>query len=161
MPFTHFDKSGAAIMVDIGEKPATRRKAVAKGRIAMNGECFGAVSDGTAKKGDVLGTARIAGIMALKRTWELIPLCHMIDVSSAMIEFIPHEESLEIEAVCTVYTTGPTGAEMEALTGVTAALLTVYDMCKAIDRGMEIKRVYLAEKSGGKSGVYIKGLADD
>jgi len=154
MPFTHFDSQGNASMVDVGEKPPTSRQAVAVGRIRMSGECFAAVGQGTAKKGDVLGTARLAGIMAAKRTSDLIPLCHTIQLTKAGVEFRLLPESLEIEAACTVKTTGQTGVEMEALTGVSVALLTIYDMCKAIDKAMELGGIRLLEKTGGKSGVF-------
>jgi len=160
MSFTHLDKHGAAIMVDVGAKPHTERKAVAKGRIKMSGACFEMVADGSAPKGDVLAAARIAGIMAVKRTPELIPLCHTLLVTSAGVDFQMLAESCEIEAVCTVCTTGQTGVEMEALTGVSVALLTIYDMCKAVDKTMEIGRIYLHLKTGGKSGGFSGPPAD-
>ena len=147
---THFDAEGNAVMVDVSEKPVTAREATAHGIIIMNEEAFTAVKNGTVKKGDVLGVARVAGIMATKRTSELIPLCHPLPLAKVKIEF----ELLE--ARCTVKTSGVTGVEMEALTGVSTALLTIYDMCKAVDKGMELGEIYLEKKSGGKSGLYIR-----
>jgi cyclic pyranopterin phosphate synthase len=152
--FTHFDSKGAAVMVDVSAKDNTQRMAAAKGRITMNAETLAAVQGGTAKKGDVLGVARVAGIMAAKRTAELIPLCHPLNFDTCSIDFTVLEESLQIEALCTVKLAGKTGAEMEALTGVSVALLTIYDMCKALDRAMVIGDIGLEEKSGGKSGHY-------
>ena len=152
--FTHFNGHGEAIMVDVSEKEDTQREAVASGRIRMSQECYQKVKDGSMKKGDVLGVARIAGIMGAKRTSELIPLCHILHLTKAEVNFICHDEACEIEAVCATKTTGKTGVEMEALTGVNIALLTVYDMCKAIDRGMEIGDIHLLRKSGGKSGLW-------
>ena len=130
---SHFDASGSAVMVDVSEKPVTARQAVARGIITMNAAAFAAVRDGTAQKGDVLGVARIAGIMAAKRTSELIPLCHPLPLSKLTVDFHLLPEQQAVEAVCTARTTGVTGVEMEALTGVSAALLTIYDMCKAVD----------------------------
>lgn len=152
----HFDEGGKAVMVDVSDKEATKRVAVAGGRIRMNGEAFAAVQSGTAAKGDVLGVARVAGIMAAKRTFELIPMCHPLLTEKAAIEFVLHPQEHVVEAVCTVQTTGKTGVEMEALMGVNVALLTIYDMCKAVDRSMELFDVALREKSGGQSGHYIK-----
>jgi cyclic pyranopterin phosphate synthase len=158
--FTHFDSRGSAIMVDVSAKEITSRTAIAKGHIEMNRETFEAVTQGTAKKGDVLGVARIAGIMAAKRTSELIPLCHPLNFDKCTIDFeFPDEIGVpaalrRIEAVCSVKLSGKTGAEMEALTGVSVALLTIYDMCKALDRAMVIGDIRLWEKSGGKSGHY-------
>ncbi|MDR1028026.1 MAG: cyclic pyranopterin monophosphate synthase MoaC [Clostridiales Family XIII bacterium] len=153
---THIDAAGNALMVDVSEKPETKRKAVAAGRIVMKPETFERIAGGTAPKGDVLAVARVAGIMAAKRTQELIPLCHPLMTEKCTVDFIPHREISAIEARCTVFVTGKTGVEMEALTGVSIALLTIYDMCKAMDRGMEIGDIALLEKRGGKSGVYIK-----
>ena len=150
--FTHIDDKGNARMVDVGGKASTARTAVATGRIAMNAACFAAVRDKTAKKGDVLGVAQVAGILAAKRTAELIPLCHLLNLTKAQVEFTLLPDSGEIEAVCTVQCEGKTGVEMEALTGVSVALLTVYDMCKAIDKAMVIRDIHLLEKHGGKSG---------
>jgi cyclic pyranopterin phosphate synthase len=157
--FTHFDSQGSAIMVDVSSKDITQRMAKAKGRISMSAETLAAVQEGTAKKGDVLGAARIAGIMAAKRTAELIPLCHPLSFDTCSIDFTIQEESLQIEAICTVKLLGRTGAEMEALTGVSVALLTIYDMCKALDRAMIIGDIRLEEKSGGKSGQYKRAGA--
>ena len=153
---THFDAAGNAVMVDVSEKPVTARQAVARGIITMNAEAFAAVERGTVKKGDVLGVARIAGIMATKRTSELIPLCHPLPLTKVSVDFTLLPERQAVEAVCTVKTTGVTGVEMEALTGVSAALLTVYDMCKAVDKGMELGEIGLVEKTGGKSGYYVR-----
>jgi len=155
MGFTHFDGQGNAWMVDVGEKEDTRREAVAKGSIFMSPECFSMVRQGAMKKGDVLAVARVAGIMGAKRTSELVPLCHVLNLTKLAVDFELKEERHEIQAVCTARTTGKTGVEMEALTGVTVALLTVYDMCKAVDKGMEIGEVYLERKSGGKSGEFL------
>ena len=148
-------------MVDVGAKPATHRVAVAGGRIEMLPATLALIESGTAKKGDVLGIARIAGIMGAKRTSDLIPLCHPLALSRVAIDFeCLHAESGSADAVActaTVETTGPTGVEMEALTAVQVALLTIYDMCKAADRGMTITGVRLLEKHGGKSGSYVAG----
>lgn len=153
MGLTHFDAAGNAIMVDVSEKGETAREATAVGRIAVNAECFAAICSGTAKKGDVLGVARVAGIMATKRTSDLIPLCHPLPITKATVDFELIEENRQVEVLCTVSCTGKTGVEMEALTGATVALLTIYDMCKAIDKGMTIGGVYLRRKTGGKSGL--------
>lgn len=153
---SHFDASGSAVMVDVSEKPVTARQAVARGIITMNAAAFAAVRDGTAQKGDVLGVARIAGIMAAKRTSELIPLCHPLPLSKLTVDFHLLPEQQAVEAVCTARTIGVTGVEMEALTGVSAALLTIYDMCKAVDKGMELGEIHLVEKTGGKSGHYVR-----
>lgn len=153
---THFDAAGNAVMVDVSEKPVTARQAVARGIITMNAEAFAAVERGTVKKGDVLGVARIAGIMATKRTSELIPLCHPLPLTKVSVDFTLLPERQAVETVCTVKTTGVTGVEMEALTGVSAALLTIYDMCKVVDKGMELGEIGLVEKTGGKSGHYVR-----
>ena len=161
MEFTHVDQMGNAVMVDVGEKAVTSRRAVAAGKIYMSRRCFKAVKQGQCKKGDVLGVAQIGGIMGTKKTADLIPLCHPINLTKSSVEFVLHEEEASVEAVCTVSCQGRAGVEMEALTGVTAALLTVYDMCKAIDRGMRIQDVHLVEKQGGKSGdFYCEGHYD-
>ena len=139
-------------MVDVTQKAETVREAAAVGRIRVNRQVYDAVVSGNVEKGDVLGVARVAGIMGTKKTAELIPMCHNLNITKASVDFKLFEETKEIEAVCTVRTTGKTGVEMEALTGVNVALLTIYDMCKAIDRQMEISRIYLMNKSGGKSG---------
>ncbi len=152
MELTHFDARGNAIMVDVSEKEETARRAVAAGKILLSAACLDAVMHKTMRKGDVLGVARIAGIQAAKRTWELIPLCHPLPVTKIAVDFQALPEELAIEAVCTVSCVGKTGVEMEALTGCTVALLTIYDMCKAVDKGMTITGVYLREKTGGKSG---------
>lgn len=152
MEFTHFDEEGHAIMVDIGGKQDTSREAVARGSITMSRECLDKVLNGTMEKGDVLGVARVAGIMGAKKCSDLIPLCHPLSLTNLKIDFEIKQESNEIEAVCIAKTTGKTGVEMEALTGVSIALLTVYDMCKAVDKTMEIGHIYLERKSGGKSG---------
>ena len=153
MELNHFDEAGNAVMVDVSAKAPTVREAVASGTITVNGDCFAAIRDGTAKKGDVLGVARVAGILATKRTSDLIPLCHPLPITRASVDFTLLPEKCQVEAVCTVSCTGPTGVEMEALTGATVALLTIYDMCKAMDRGMTIGGVYLRRKSGGRSGL--------
>ena len=153
---SHFDASGSAVMVDVSEKTVTFREATAHGIITMNAEAFAAVESGTVKKGDVLGVARIAGIMATKRTSELIPLCHPLPLTKVSVDFKLLPERQAVEALCTVKTAGVTGVEMEALTGVSTALLTIYDMCKAVDKGMELGEIHLVEKTGGKSGHYIR-----
>jgi cyclic pyranopterin phosphate synthase len=150
--FTHFDSAGSAIMVDVSAKEATTRVALAGGSISMNEEAMKAVLGTTVKKGDVLAVARIGGIMAAKRCADLIPLCHPLVFDECTVDFSIDETKREIEAVCRVKLSGKTGAEMEALTGVSVALLTVYDMCKALDRAMVIGNIRLLEKSGGKSG---------
>ena len=155
MEFTHFDPGGKAWMVDVGEKEDTRREAAAAGMIRMSRECFERVAAGSAEKGDVLGAARIAGIMGAKKTSELIPLCHILNLTKVSVDFELIPEECAVRAVCTAGTVGKTGVEMEALTGVSCALLTIYDMCKAIDKTMEIGPVRLAEKSGGKSGTFV------
>ena len=155
MEFTHFDQNGAAWMVDVGGKADTEREAVAEGSIFMSRECFDKVREGSMKKGDVLGVARVAGIMGAKKTSELIPLCHILNLTKLAIDFEMVPEKCEIRARCTAKTTGKTGVEMEALTGVSVALLTLYDMCKAADKTMEIGRIALLEKSGGKSGTFV------
>lgn len=149
---THIDCDGNAVMVDVGEKRVTHRTASACGRISMNAAAFAAVRDGTAQKGNVLGAAQIAGIMAAKRTSDLIPLCHRLNLTKCMVTFELFPERREIAAVCTAACDGKTGVEMEALTGCSAALLTVYDMLKALDRRMTIQSVHLVEKHGGRSG---------
>lgn len=149
---THFDEAGDARMVDVADKPATRRTAIARGRVTMAPGTLAHVTAGTAAKGDVLAVARIAGIMAAKRTADLIPLCHPLALSKVAVALTPDTGGVAIEA--TVATTGPTGVEMEALTAVSVAALTVYDMLKAVDRGMTIDSIHLALKEGGKSGRY-------
>ena len=154
--FTHFNQHGDAIMVDISKKTETAREAIAEGRISMNQECFDQLKAGNIGKGDVLGVARIAGIMGAKKTSELIPLCHLLSLTKAEIDFELEDETCSVRIICTVRTTGKTGVEMEALTGVQIALLTIYDMCKAIDKGMEMNGIHLCQKSGGKSGIYVR-----
>jgi len=149
--FTHFDEGGNAVMVDVSAKETSVRHALAKGAITVSARTLVAIRGGTAKKGDVLGVARIAGICAVKRTSDLIPLCHPLVFDTCKIDFTVDEKNMQIEASCTVKLSGKTGAEMEALTGVSVALLTVYDMCKAIDKNMVIGNIRLCEKSGGKS----------
>ena len=154
---THFDASGQAHMVNVGDKPNTHRIAIATGKITMLPETFKMIEAGTHKKGDVLGIARIAGIQASKRTSDLIPLCHPLALTHVSLEF--QTNPLESSIACQVRaeTTGPTGVEMEALTAVQVALLTIYDMCKAVDRGMVMGDIKLLEKSGGKSGEWNAG----
>ena len=154
MDFTHFDQKGNAVMVDVSQKLDTERMALACGSIRMSEECFKKVAEGQMKKGDVLGVARIAGIMGAKKTSDLIPLCHILNLTSVEIEFEMDAVHHCITAYCKVKTTGKTGVEMAALTGVQVALLTIYDMCKAIDKSMEMTGIHLVEKSGGKSGLY-------
>jgi cyclic pyranopterin phosphate synthase len=155
-PLTHFNVSGEAHMVDVGHKPPTHRVAVAEGCIRMRPKTLGLIARGEHKKGDVLGIARIAGIMATKRTADLIPLCHPLPISRVELDLgIDAEQSL-VRCQAQVETVGPTGVEMEALTGVQIALLTVYDMCKAVDRGMTLDGVRLLRKSGGKSGTWTR-----
>ncbi|MBQ9412210.1 MAG: cyclic pyranopterin monophosphate synthase MoaC [Oscillospiraceae bacterium] len=152
---THFDERGQAVMVDVTAKAETDRTAIAKGRIRVGAETLRVIREGTAAKGDVLGVARIAGIMAAKRTGELIPLCHPLPLGRCTVDFRILESENAVEAVCTASLRGQTGVEMEALTGVSAALLTIYDMCKAIDKRMEITGIHLAKKTGGKSGLFV------
>jgi cyclic pyranopterin phosphate synthase len=154
---THFDATGQAHMVDIGDKATTRRVALAGGRIRMQPATLALVAQGTAKKGDVLGVARIAAIQASKRTSELIPLCHPIALTRVQVEFEIDDNESSVHCTARVECTGQTGVEMEALTAVQVALLTVYDMCKAVDRGMVIGDVKLLEKHGGKSGSWVVG----
>ena len=149
---THFNQAGEAHMVDIADKAATARQAIAAGRIVMQAETLDLIRQGKHKKGDVLGVARIAGIMATKRTADLVPMCHPLALTHVAVEFDVDADANAIECTVTAETTGQTGVEMEALTGVQVSLLTIYDMCKAVDRGMVISEVRLLEKSGGKSG---------
>lgn len=150
--FTHFDHNGNAWMVDVSDKDDTLRTAKACGMIRMSPECLEKVIAGQMKKGDVLGVARIAGIMGAKRTEELIPLCHKLNLTGVEVRFEICEEESAVRAFCTARTTGKTGVEMEALTGVQIALLTIYDMCKAVDKRMVMTDIHLISKSGGKSG---------
>ncbi len=153
---THFSPSGQAVMVDISDKNTTHRIACATGRIYMNEIAYNAVQSGNIKKGDVLGIARVAGIMGVKRAAELIPLCHPIACEKVEIDFELHDASRCVEARCTVQTSGKTGVEMEALCGVQVTLLTIYDMCKAVDKSMVMSDICLLEKRGGKSGDYTR-----
>ncbi len=152
---THFDAQGQAHMVDVGAKPATHRIAVAEGRIIMQPATLAIIQSGTAKKGDVLGIARIAGIMAAKKTSDLIPLCHPLALTRVAVDFELLPETSSVRCLATVETVGPTGVEMEALTAVQVALLTVYDMCKAVDKGMVMEGIRVLEKRGGKSGDFV------
>ena len=149
---THFNQAGEAHMVDIADKASTARRAIAAGRIVMQAETLDLIRQGKHKKGDVLGVARIAGIMATKRTADLVPMCHPLALTHVAVEFDVDTDANAIECTVTAETAGQTGVEMEALTGVQVSLLTIYDMCKAVDRGMVISDVRLLEKSGGKSG---------
>lgn len=152
---THLDDTGAAHMVDVGAKAATERRAVAGGRISMTADALEAIRSGNAPKGDVLSTARIAGIMAAKRTADLIPLCHPIALTKVTVEFTWEADGISVRAAAA--TTGPTGVEMEALTAASVALLTLYDMAKALDRAMILGDIRLLEKSGGRSGDWRAG----
>jgi len=151
---SHIDSGGEARMVDVSAKPATERLAVAEGRVVMSKTSLELIVSGNAKKGDVLGTARIAGIMAAKRTSELIPLCHPLALSKVTVDIVPDAELPGCLVRATVGVTGPTGVEMEALTAVSVACLTIYDMIKAVERGVRIEGIHLVEKKGGKSGHY-------
>lgn len=153
--FTHFDQHGRAVMVDVAEKADTRRIAVAVGRIYMLPDTLGRIVAGRADKGDVLGVARIAAIQATKRTADLIPLCHPIALTRATVEFLFPADASSIECLVRTETVGKTGVEMEALSGVSVGLLTIYDMCKGLDRGMRIEGLRLLEKHGGRSGRWI------
>ncbi|WP_256367077.1 MULTISPECIES: cyclic pyranopterin monophosphate synthase MoaC [unclassified Acidisoma] len=149
---THFDAAGQAIMVDVSGKSVTEREATARARVTMRAETLAIILGGTAKKGDVLGVARIAGIMAAKRTADLIPLCHPLPLSAVTVELTTDAGGSAVEIVATVRTVGRTGVEMEALTAASVAALTVYDMCKAVDRGMVVEGLRVVAKSGGASG---------
>lgn len=151
---THFDEAGNAIMVDVSDKQITSRTAIAKGSIQVKPRIMRAIVQKEVKKGDVLAVARVAGIMAVKRTWELIPMCHPLMIQKCSVDFEVNEEAGMITAVCTAKVEGKTGVEMEALTGVQIALLTIYDMCKAIDKSMTMTDIHLVEKTGGKSGTF-------
>jgi cyclic pyranopterin monophosphate synthase len=154
---THLDDNGQARMVDVSAKDVTTRQATARGRIVMTAETLAMITEGRAKKGDVLAAARIAGIMAAKKTHELIPLCHPLLISGVSVDFMPDAKAGSIEVEATVKVEGKTGVEMEALTAVSVACLTIYDMCKSADRAMRIGDIRLVEKSGGKSGHYSAG----
>jgi len=151
---THFDGAGAAVMVDVSAKPETVRSATARARVVMQSATLTLIATGTAKKGDVLGVARLAGIMAAKHTADLIPLCHPLPIDAVSLELTTDPAGPAVEIAATVRTTGRTGVEMEALTAVSVAALTVYDMCKSADRGMRIEAIRLTHKDGGKSGAF-------
>lgn len=153
--FSHFNEDGRARMVDVGGKDVTKRTAVAVGRVLVNRECFDLIKSGGMKKGDVLGTAQIAGIMGAKKTSEVIPMCHPIMINGANITFHLNEEDLAVEIQSEVKCSGVTGVEMEALTAVSIAALTVYDMCKAVQKDMVIDQIHLVSKNGGKSGDFV------
>ena len=155
LEFTHFNDAGRSKMVDVSEKKSSERVAIAKGAITMNKETLQKVIAGQMKKGDVLGVAQIAGIMGVKRTSDLIPMCHNIFISGSDIDFEIDEANSRILIEATVKNTGQTGVEMEALTAVSVAALTIYDMCRAVDKEMTIEAIYLAKKTGGKSGEFI------
>lgn len=150
----HFDQNGNAVMVDVSEKQVTKRTAVATGHIQVGEAVMDAVLAGSVKKGDVLGVARVAGIMAVKQTSNLIPMCHPLPIQKCSIDYRIDKAEKKIHVFCTVKTEGKTGVEMEALTGVNITLLTIYDMCKAIDKHMVISEIHLVEKTGGKSGEF-------
>ncbi|MEZ3436260.1 MAG: cyclic pyranopterin monophosphate synthase MoaC [Lachnospiraceae bacterium] len=152
MELTHFDENGKALMVDISGKNDTERAATAVGKILVSRAVYDAIEEGTVGKGDVLGVAATAGIMGAKRTYELIPMCHILPITNCRVQFEMNPSECAVYCYCTVKVTGKTGVEMEALTGVSVALLTVYDMCKALDKSMEIGEIYLCRKTGGKSG---------
>jgi cyclic pyranopterin phosphate synthase len=158
--FTHFDDAGNARMVDVSAKAETTRLATAEGSITLVPEAYEMVRAGTMKKGDVLGVARTAGIMAAKKVDSLIPLCHPLAITRADVSFSFHDESYTIGIEATVGITGRTGVEMEALTAVSVAALTIYDMCKAVDKSMEISTIRLVKKSGGKSGDFVRSASD-
>ena len=155
MEFSHFDNKGNAVMVDVTQKEETERIAIAEGTIKVNETILNKIKEGTMGKGDVLNVARIAGIMSAKKTFELIPMCHIILLTKCSVDFEIDENKKEIKAVSTVKTTGKTGVEMEALTAVNITLLTIYDMCKAVDKGMVINNIHLVEKNGGKTGDFL------
>ena len=152
--FTHFDATGNAMMVDVSAKPVTDRTATARARVVMQPDTLAMIVAGSAKKGDVLGVARLAGIMGAKRTADLIPLCHPLPIAAVTIDLTPDSAASAIEIEATVRTTGQTGVEMEALTAASVAALTVYDMCKSVDRGMRIEAIRVVHKAGGKSGEF-------
>ena len=155
MELTHFDDNGNAVMVDVSEKDITGRTAVARGSIHVSRRALDAILGRQVKKGDVLTVSQVAGIMGTKKTAELIPMCHPIFLSNVKVEFEIDEKACDISVFCTAQTEGKTGVEMEALTGVSVALLTIYDMCKAIDKRMTIGYIHLVEKTGGKSGDFM------
>jgi cyclic pyranopterin phosphate synthase len=154
MVLSHFDEAGKARMVDVSAKPTTQRIAKARGTVTMAPDTFSRLVDKNLEKGDVLGVARLAGIMGAKRTPELIPLCHPLPLTAVTVEFELREEAAAVDIEVTVKTTGPTGVEMEAMTGLTVAALTIYDMCKSVDRSITLSELRLVHKSGGASGTY-------
>ena len=156
MKLTHFDQAGKARMVDVGAKGDTERRAVAIGRISMKETTLRLIKQGDMGKGDVLGVAQVAGIMASKKTWELIPMCHPLLLTGIKLSLVSNDAENCVDITAEVTTTGKTGVEMEALTAVSAAALTVYDMCKAVDKDMIIENICLQAKSGGKSGEYVR-----
>ncbi len=153
---SHFDAAGHATMVDVSAKPATDRTATARARVVMQPATLALIKAGSMKKGDVLGVARLAGIMAAKRTADLIPLCHPLPITAVAVELTPDPAASAVEIAATVRTTGPTGVEMEALTAASVAALTVYDMCKAVDRSMRVEDLRVTHKAGGKSGEFAQ-----
>jgi cyclic pyranopterin phosphate synthase len=155
--FTHFDQAGNAAMVDVSDKAITARTATARARVVMEAATLAMIQQGSAKKGDVLGVARLAGIMGAKRTSDLIPLCHPLPITSVKVDLEADEGANAVEITATVRTTGQTGVEMEALTAASVAALTVYDMCKAVDRSMRIEGLRVTHKAGGKSGEFSQG----
>ena len=157
---THFNTAGEAHMVDVGDKAQTQRVAIAEGRIIMHADTLKLIEQGGHKKGDVLGIARIAGIMGAKKTADLVPLCHPLQLTSVKIEFVCEQTSRSVLCTATVKTNGSTGVEMEALTAVQVALLTIYDMCKAVDRAMTMRDIQLVKKMGGKSGSWTREAAE-
>jgi cyclic pyranopterin phosphate synthase len=154
--FTHFDQAGNAAMVDVSNKPITARTATARARVVMEPATLAMIQQGSAKKGDVLGVARLAGIMGAKRTADLIPLCHPLPITSVKVDLATDPEANAVDITATVRTTGQTGVEMEALTAASVAALTVYDMCKAVDRSMRIENLRVTHKAGGKSGEFTQ-----
>jgi cyclic pyranopterin phosphate synthase len=154
--FSHLDSEGRIRMVDVSEKPETLRQATAQGRVSMTLKTFDLIRNQKVKKGNVLETARLAGIMASKKTWDLIPLCHPLPISHAQVDFFPEEDTGSIRIEATVRFSGQTGVEMEALTAVSVAALTIYDMCKSYDRAMTISDICLLKKTGGKSGSFVR-----
>ncbi|MCD6319561.1 MAG: cyclic pyranopterin monophosphate synthase MoaC [Candidatus Desulfofervidaceae bacterium] len=161
MRFTHLDEHGQVCMVDVSDKKETLREAIARGRVYMQPETLKLITAGQVKKGDVFTTAKIAGIMAAKRTSELIPMCHPLNITHIDIKFSPLADKNAVEIESVVKITGRTGVEMEALTAVSVAALTIYDMCKAVDKGMTIADIHLIKKTGGKSGTYIAEEEDE
>lgn len=154
MTFSHFDESGQARMVDVSKKPSTQRTASAKGTVTMGPDTFQRIVDKSLEKGDVLGVARLAGIMGAKRTPELIPLCHPLPLSSVTVDFALNDETFSVDIVVTVKTAAATGVEMEAMTGLAVCALTIYDMCKSVDRAITLSNFRLIHKAGGASGTY-------